>query len=66
MLVLEKGVSIKQLVNSIIKASKKTHIKINWQIDKPSGDKKRLMNINKLKKTGFKNFTSLDLGIKKL
>ena len=30
-----------------------------------SGDKKRLMNISKLNKTGFKNFTSLDLGIKK-
>ena len=40
-------------------------IKINWQTNKPSGDKKRLMNISKLKKTGFKNITSLDDGIKK-
>ena len=60
-----KGVSIKKLVNSIVKASKKGNIEINWQKDKPSGDKKRLMNIDKLNKTGFKNFTSLDLGIKK-
>ena len=27
--------------------------------------RKRVMNISKLNKTGFKNFTSLDLGIKK-
>jgi len=60
-----KEVTIKELVNSIIKATKKENVKINWQKNKPSGDKKRLMNINKLNKTGFKNFTSLDLGIKK-
>ena len=60
-----KGVSIKQVVNSIIKAADKKNLKINWQVNKPSGDKIRLMNINKLKKKGFKNITSLDKGIKK-
>ena len=35
-----KGVSIKKLVNSIINI-KRTNIKINWQKDKPSGDKKK-------------------------
>ena len=60
-----KGVSIKQVVSSIVKASNKNNLKINWQIDKPSGDKIRLMNVEKLKKIGFKNTTSLDEGIKK-
>ena len=59
------GVSIKKLINSIIKITKKENIKINWQKKKPSGDKIRLMDIQKLKKTGFKNFTPLNLGIKK-
>ena len=58
-----KEVTIKELVNSIIKATKKENVKINWQKNKPSGDKKRLMNINKINKTSFKNFKSLELGI---
>ena len=40
-------------------------MKVNWQTNKPSGDKVRLMNVQKLKKTGFKNIVSLDEGIKK-
>ena len=60
-----KGVSIKQLVNSIVKATNRKNLKINWQINKPSGDKTRLMNISKIKKTGFKNIITLDNGIKK-
>ena len=60
-----KGITIKQLVNSIIKATKKNNLKVNWQTNKPSGDKVRLMNVQKLKKTGFKNIVSLDEGIKK-
>lgn len=60
-----KGITIKKLVNSIVNATNKKNMKINWQTNKPIGDKKRLMNISKLKKTGFKNITSLDDGIKK-
>ena len=60
-----KGVSIKHLVNSIVKATNRKNLKINWQINKPSGDKTRLMNISKIKKTGFKNIITLDNGIKK-
>ena len=60
-----KGVSIKQLVNSIVKATNRKNLKINWQTNKPSGDKTRLMNISKIKKTGFRNITTLDYGIKK-
>ena len=60
-----KGVSIKQVVSSIVKAVNKKYLKINWQLNKPIGDKIRLMNVAKLEKKGFKNITSLDEGIKK-
>ncbi len=59
-----KGVTIRALVETIVKSTNK-NIEINWQKNKPSGDKKRLMNIGKAKKIGFTPKTSLDVGIKK-
>lgn len=60
-----KGITIKSLVETIVKSSKKNNIKINWQTNKPSGDSKRLMDIKKATDIGFKPKTSLRDGINK-
>lgn len=60
-----KGTTIKSLVETIIKVSDKKLLKINWQKNKPSGDSKRLMDIKKATKIGFKPTTNLNDGIKK-
>tara|TARA_X000000950_G_scaffold288195_1_gene403821 strand:+ start:2073 stop:3074 length:1002 start_codon:yes stop_codon:yes gene_type:complete len=60
-----KGVTIKSLVETIVKSSKKNNIKINWQTNKPSGDSKRLMDIKKAMNIGFKTKISLRDGINK-
>jgi len=60
-----KGIKIKSLVETIVKLSNKKDLKINWQKNKPSGDSKRLMDIRKIKKFGFKPKTSLHEGINK-
>lgn len=60
-----KGISIKKVANIISENVKNYKLKIKWDKSKPSGDKKRLMNIEKLKASGFKNYTSADDGIKK-
>jgi GDP-L-fucose synthase len=58
------GVKIKDLVQAIINNSKKESLKVKWDTTKPTGDKIRLMNIEKSKKIGFVCKTSLDVGIK--
>ena len=58
-----KGITIKKLVTKInnIYGNKK---KINWDKSKIGGDKKRILNIDKLVKIGFNNFCSLDDALK--
>ena len=60
-----KGVTIKSLVETIIKSSNKNKIKINWQKNKPSGDTKRLMDTKKAKDIGFIPKITLKEGIDK-
>ena len=60
-----KGTTIKSLLETIIKVSDKKLLKINWQKNKPSGDSKRLMDIKKATKIGFKPTTNLSDGIGK-
>ena len=55
---------IKELVELVIKHSGKD-IDVKWLTDVPSGDKKRLMSMNKMNKYGYKSFTSLEEGVKK-
>lgn len=57
------GHSIKNLVDLIIKHSNR-QVEINWLTDAPSGDKKRLMSIDKMNRFGLSNKISLDEGIK--
>jgi GDP-L-fucose synthase len=59
-----EGNSIKELVELVIKHSGKD-IDVKWLTDVPSGDKKRLMSMNKMNKYGFKSHTSLEEGVKK-
>jgi GDP-L-fucose synthase len=59
-----EGNSIKELVELVIKHSGKD-IDVKWLTDVPSGDKKRLMSMNKMNKYGFKSYTSLEEGVKK-
>ncbi len=52
------GVKIKKIVN-IINSYFGNEFKINWNINFPSGDKKRIMDIDNLKKLGFKRKSQL-------
>jgi GDP-L-fucose synthase len=58
-----KKVTIKKIVETIVKYLPRK-INIEWDISKPSGDKIRLMDINKLKKIGFTAEIDIDTGIK--
>lgn len=57
------GVTIKQLVETIVKISGKK-LEIIWDTSKPSGDKKRLFDTTQAKKFGFAPQVSLEEGLK--
>ena len=59
------GVSIKKIVEVIVKNLPEKKLEINWDTSKPSGDKIRLMNIDKIKKIGFVPKVDISQGIKK-
>jgi len=58
-----KGVSIKEIVDIIINNLDKKP-KVIWDTSKPSGDKKRVMDITKAKKLGFEPSISIEDGAK--
>jgi GDP-L-fucose synthase len=60
-----QGVTIKSLVETIVKVSNKNKLKINWQQNKPGGDRKRLMDLTKARAIGFNPKISLREGIEK-
>lgn len=57
------GFSIREVVEMVIKTSGKT-LDVVWLADKPNGDAKRLMSIDKAKSYGILPKTSLETGIK--
>lgn len=59
------GVSIKKVVDIIIR-NLKTKPKVIWDTSKPSGDKKRLMDISRAKSIGFQPSISIEDGIKEV
>lgn len=60
-----KGISIKELVHSIIKNIPSKNLKIKWDTSKPTGDKIRIMDMKTANKYDFKCNTSINDGIKK-
>ena len=60
-----KGHSIKEIVNLIVKYSNKENLKINWLTDKPSGDRIRILNMERANSKGFYPKVSLEDGIRK-
>jgi GDP-L-fucose synthase len=56
------GISISEVANEISKGF--DNLKIVWDSTKPTGDKIRVMNTEKIKATGFRNEVSLNEGIK--
>jgi GDP-L-fucose synthase len=60
-----KGVSIKELVETIVQHTKNKP-EIVWDTTKPSGDPKRVLNVDKLKSLGFNDFSDLTESIKKV
>ena len=58
------GFTIKDIVNSIISYFDKK-IEVQWDISKPTGDAKRVMDITKAKSLGIELNTSLQEGINK-
>lgn len=59
-----KGVSIRQLVETIVKVSGK-NLEIIFDTSKPNGDKKRLFDISRAREIGFSPQTSLEEGLRK-
>jgi GDP-L-fucose synthase len=59
------GCSIKEIVDVII-SNMKNKPKVVWDTSKPSGDKKRLMDITRAKSIGFKLVVSIEKGIKEV
>ena len=55
------GTTIKQIAETIASLTNK---EINWDRSKPSGDAKRIMNMEKAKKYGFKCKVNLESGIR--
>lgn len=60
-----KETSIKEIVEIIMK-NLEVKPKVLWDISKPSGDKRRLMDVSRLKALGFKPLISIDDGIKEV
>jgi GDP-L-fucose synthase len=58
------GVTIKKLVESIVANIPNKKLKITWDTNKPSGDKIRIMNTERIKSYGFECKTNLSDGIK--
>lgn len=56
------GVSIKSLIETLIKVSGKD-LTIKYDPTKPKGDSTRTANVDKITKTGFKPLTSLEKGL---
>lgn len=59
------GVSIRQVVD-IIAANMKEKPAILWDTSKPSGDKKRLMDISRAREIGFEPSVSIEEGIREV
>lgn len=59
------GITIKNLVESIVKFIPNKNIKIVWDETKPTGDAIRIMDTTKAKKIGFECEFSIESGIKK-
>ncbi len=57
-----KGYSIKELVDVIVKNLDRP-VEVAWDISKPSGDKKRLMDISRARELGWKPCVSLEDGV---
>jgi GDP-L-fucose synthase len=58
-----KGVSIKEIVEIIV-SNLKIKPRVIWDTSKPSGDKKRLMDISRAKGIGFAPKITIAEGIK--
>ena len=59
-----KGISIKDVVNTVIEISDYIP-EIIWDVSKPSGDKQRILNTNKLNNYGFTPKINLKDGLTK-
>jgi GDP-L-fucose synthase len=59
------GTSIKQLVE-IVTSNMDKKPKIVWDSSKPSGDKKRVLDISRLEKYGFKPSITLEQGVREV
>lgn len=59
------GISIKEIVEIIVE-NMKVKPEVVWDTSKPSGDKKRVMDISKAKAIGFEPIISIEEGIKEV
>ena len=57
--------TINQIISILLKIEKLKNIKIKYDTSKPTMIPKRLININKAKKIGIINKTSINIGLEK-
>jgi len=60
-----EGISIKDLVEKIVKHTTNKP-SISWDTSKPSGDPKRILNVERIKSLGFDNYTPMDEALKEV
>jgi len=57
-----EGIAIKQIVDIVVDKCPKD-LDVVWQTDKPTGDKKRILDSSRAKEVGFQTTISLEEGI---
>tara|TARA_R100000808_G_scaffold24811_1_gene58493 strand:- start:16110 stop:17081 length:972 start_codon:yes stop_codon:yes gene_type:complete len=60
-----QGISIKELVETMVKYTINKP-SIEWDVTKPSGDAKRVLNVDRLLSLGFNDFTQFDTAIQEV
>lgn len=59
------GISIKKVVETILKFTKNKP-KVEWDISKPTGEKRRVLNTKRLESLGFNDFTPFEVAIQEV
>jgi GDP-L-fucose synthase len=59
------GVTIRKIAEIVAENAPSGAVEIVWDIDKPAGDKKRLMDVSRAKEIGFTPEIKIEDGIKK-
>lgn len=60
-----EGISIKELVEKLLKYTNNKP-EVSWDTTKPSGDPKRILNVERIKSLGFDDYTPIDEALREV